>query len=112
MIAAAALRIVGADGQNCTMYFVFPADTVQMFNDSSTQRMGPVQIGSSAHLYNSRCAINVAGTSVTRSGTNLSLTVPLTFQAEFAGNKALWVQLTGTNGLYAGFQQMGIWTVP
>jgi hypothetical protein len=112
MIAAAVLRIVGADGQDCTMYFALPAGTVQMFNDSSTQWMGPVRFGSSAPLQNSRCAVSAAGISVVLSGTTLSLTVPITFQAQFAGNKTLSVQLTGTNGFYTSLRQMGVWLVP
>jgi hypothetical protein len=112
MIAAAALRIVGSDGQDCTLYYHFPAGTVQMFNDSDTQWSAPVQIGSASTVQNSRCVIGVAGTSVAISGNTLSMSVPVIFQPQFAGYRTLSVQLTGTNGLYTGFQQMGTWTVP
>ena len=112
MIAAAALLIAGSDGQDCTLYYVFPTSTVQMFNDSDTVWSNPVRVGSGNTLQNSRCSVNTAGTSISGSGTVLTLTVPVTFQQVFAGTRTLSVQLTGTNGLYTGLQQLGSWTVP
>ena len=111
MIAAAALLIAGSDGQDCTLYYVFPISTVQMFNDSDTVWSNPVRVGSGSTLQNSRCSVNTAGTSISGSGTVLTLTVPVTFQQVFAGTRTLSVQLTGTNGLYTGLQQLGSWNV-
>jgi hypothetical protein len=111
MIAGAALRIAGSDGQDCTLYNVFPISTVQMFNDSDTIWSSAARVGSGNTLQNSRCSVNTAGTSISGSGTVLTLIVPVTFQAVFSGARTLSVQLTGTNGLYTAFQQLGSWNV-
>jgi hypothetical protein len=111
MIAAAALVIVGGDYQDCTLYYVFPSSTVQMFNDSDTVWSSPVRLGTGSTLQNSRCSVNTDGTSISVSGTTLTLIVPVTFRPVFAGTRTLSVQLTGTNGLYTGMQQLGSWTV-
>jgi hypothetical protein len=83
-----------------------------MLNDNDTVWSSPAQVGSGNTLQNSRCSVNTAGTSISGSGTTLTLIVPVTFQPVFAGTRTVSVQLTGTNGLYTGMQQLGSWTVP
>ena len=111
MVAAAAIRIAGTDGQDCTLYYTFPSSTLLMLNDTSTVWMGPVATGSGNSLQNSRCAITVAGVSAVGSGTILTVTLPLNFRTAFAGARTISVQLTGTNALATGLQQLGTWTV-
>jgi hypothetical protein len=112
MIAAAAIRLAGADGQDCTLYYIFSASSAYMMNDNDTVWMGPVQMGSASPLQNSRCIVDTAGTSISSTGTTLTLNVPFTFRSQFAGTRSVSVQLTGTNGKYTGLVVMGSWTVP
>jgi hypothetical protein len=65
--------------------------------------------GSAANPY---CGINASGSSVSGTGTQLALTVSVTFQTPFAGTKNEYLYAQDNAGLYTGWQQMGTWTVP
>jgi hypothetical protein len=68
--------------------------------------------GSSNSASNSYCTINGSGSSVSGSGTQLVLTVSVTFQASFAGTKNEYLIGYDNSGLYTGWFQFGTWTVP
>jgi hypothetical protein len=53
----------------------------------------------------------LAAASVTTSGTNLTLNLPMTFSAGFAGAKNTYMYAGGSIA-NSGWQTMGTWTVP
>jgi hypothetical protein len=53
--------------------------------------------------------VNVGGATATGSGNNLTLSVPITFKAGFAGMKQIFMFGVGTTG-NSGWQIMGNWT--
>jgi hypothetical protein len=112
MVAAASIRFLGTDGQDCTFYYSQGGNSLYMFNDSDTVWQGPVTLGGSGALQNSRCVVSAAGVAAAGSGATLTFTLPIAFQSVLAGTRTVWVQLTGGNGLASSWQQMGSWVVP
>src|SRR5690348_12327606 len=47
-------------------------------------------IGTAGVLQNSQCTVDVGGSTAIPSGNNLTLSVPITFQAGFAGDRQTW----------------------
>jgi hypothetical protein len=66
---------------------------------------------SSGSAGNSYCTIYGSGSSVSGSGTQLALTVSVTFQTSFAGTKNEYLIGYDNQGLNTTWQQMGTWTV-
>jgi hypothetical protein len=96
---------------SCLLYLVRPSNTLYLYSDVSESWLAPVTLGSSASLGHSLCSINVASSSVTLSGDELVLTLPVTFTTLFSGQKNIYMY--GTNGtINSGWQTMGTWTVP
>jgi len=96
---------------SCLLYLVRPSNTLYLYSDVSESWLSPVTLGTSATLGHSLCSINVASSSVTLSGANLVLSLPVTFTAQFSGQKNTYMY--GTNGaINSGWQTMGTWTVP
>jgi uncharacterized repeat protein (TIGR01451 family) len=63
-------------------------------------------------LSNSQCSINAGTATVTTSGTNLTLNLPVTFTAAYAGAKGIDMYAAGSGAANSGWQLMGSWDVP
>ncbi|MBI1898179.1 MAG: hypothetical protein HYS04_16840, partial [Acidobacteria bacterium] len=61
---------------------------------------------------NSYCSISGNGASFSTSDTQLTVTVPVTFQASFSGVKNEYLTAYDQYGLHSEWQPMGAWTVP
>jgi hypothetical protein len=59
---------------------------------------------------NDQCALNGAGSSANLAGTNLTLTVSLTFQPSFAGNKTVYLYAADAT-TNTGFLAKGTWNI-
>jgi hypothetical protein len=61
----------------------------------------------------SRCSLDLPSVTVSGSGNNLTLTLPIQFASTFAGQKRVFLQAdtSGSNG-WSSSQQMGTWVVP
>jgi hypothetical protein len=71
---------------SCMAYYAnLPSNRLYLLNDAGTAFLGPVLLGSSNTLSNSQCSINAAGSSETASGSNLTLSLAVTFIANFTG---------------------------
>jgi len=66
----------------------------------------------SATIQNSQCAINGAGSSVTASGNILTLTLAITFKANFSGNKVFYMAAGDKAQQNSGWQALAVWGVP
>ena len=60
---------------------------------------------------NSQCTVGGAGSSVTATGNTLTLTLPITFNAGFAGNQVFFLAAR-SNSVSSGWQAVGSVTVP
>jgi hypothetical protein len=71
----------------------------------------PMALPSNGTLQNSQCAINGIGSSVSASGTTLTLTLAIGFNASFAGNQIIYMAAS-SNSQNSGWQPLGTWNVP
>jgi len=101
----------GAAADTCMLYYAKATNQLFFLNDAGTAWSSPVAPGTAVTLSNSQCAVNVAATSVTSSGTNLTLNLPVTFTAAYAGTKSTYMYAAGSSA-NSGWQTLGSWTVP
>jgi hypothetical protein len=69
-----------------------------------------VGIGSAGTAVGGKCSIDAGGVKVETNGTELAVTLPVTFTAAFKGAKKVWVVASGPSK-HSGWQQRGTWTV-
>ena len=67
--------------------------------------------GSSSTLANSQCTLGGSGSSVSLSGTTLTLNLAITFNSSFGGAKSIYMQAYTYEGLNTGMLARGSWTV-
>jgi hypothetical protein len=94
---------------SCTARYNQSAGTVSLLNDvGSGWQTGTLGTGT---LSNSQCTINLATSSVSASGNNLTLTLPISFTQGFRGAKRVYM-LGGTlGGTSTGWTLRGQWLV-
>jgi hypothetical protein len=108
--------LINADlnGNNaCYLGYVRTTNLLYLVNDSSPGLQPPITPNSgTGTAQNSQCILNGAGTTVSVSGADLTLTVNLAFKAAFSGPKVAYgAAQTGIGG-NTGWQARGVWTVP
>ena len=97
-----------SSANSCLLYYNQTSNQVLLLNDGATTWM-PMTVGTAGTLQNSQCSLNVGSVAITRSGNNLTVSVPMTFQAAYAGAKQVWMYAGGGAG-NSGWQQRGTWT--
>src|SRR5579884_443342 len=110
-IAGAGALINGSfNGQAaCWFYYDRASNQISLASDS-TANWSAITVGSGGVLKNSQCSI--AGVSVSAAASNLTVTVPITFQANFAGSKAVYMYVQDKEGQSNNYQNKGSWIVP
>jgi phage baseplate assembly protein gpV len=96
---------------SCMLYYARATNELYFLNNAGTTWSAPAAPGTAVTLSNSQCSINVAAASVTVSGTNLTLNLPMTFTAAYAGAKNTYMYAAGSSA-DSGWQALGSWTVP
>jgi hypothetical protein len=94
----------------CMAYHERATNRVYLINDAGTAWSSQV-LGSNTVLRNSYCAINLASSSVSISGSTLTLNLSMTFRSTFNGGKAIRMFANAAGGLSSGWQDRGSWTV-
>jgi hypothetical protein len=101
------------DGQKaCYLAYSRPANVLYLVNDPGTALLTGLTLGSEGSVANSQCAIAGAGSSAAGSGDTLTLTLAMTFQASFAGNKVVYLAARDVTHNNSGWQAWGTWGVP
>jgi sugar lactone lactonase YvrE len=72
----------------------------------------PIALPSSSTLENSQCTINGSGSSVTATGSTLTLNLAIAFSASFTGNQVFYVAARNNSSGNSGWQAVGSVTVP
>jgi len=102
------------DGRNaCYLAYSVPTSTLYLVDDGGHAGgpfAGSVPLGSSSVIQNSQCAVNLV--SAVGNGTTLTLTLSITFQAAFGGNKIAYVAARDQGGQNSNWQALGVWQVP
>ena len=100
-----------SSANSCIAYYARATNQIFLLNDAGTVWSSPAAPGAAVTLSNSQCSVNAAQASVTPSGTNLILNLPVTFAPLYAGTKSTYMFAAGSSA-NSGWQQMGSWIVP
>src|SRR6202034_750174 len=95
----------------CLVEYVRNTNLLYLYNDAGTGWLPPATLGSAGTLSNSQCSLYLATATVTTSGTNLTLNLPVTFTTAYAGVKTTFMYAWGSSAV-SGWRTMGSWTVP
>ncbi len=95
---------------SCLLYYSPSTNQINLLNDGGTAYTSAI-VGAATTLQNSQCSVNVATSSAAKSGNNLTLSLPITFQPGFAGAKSTYLFASDVSGTSTGWQQLGTWTV-
>jgi len=106
---ASSLNSAGDGVGTCSVKYNPASRSVSLLNDAGTTWVSAT-IGSGT-LSNSQCTVNLASSSVTTSGTNLTLTLAITFTQSFNGGKRTYMGATNLAGTTTGWVQRGTWLV-
>jgi hypothetical protein len=104
------LRIGASTVSACVIDYNAIANTVRLFDDAGVAG-SPAALGSGGTLTNTQCTLNLATSSATPAGNNLTLALDISFAAAFAGAQPLAVRAMSNAGLNTGFVNKGTWTV-
>jgi hypothetical protein len=89
---------------------VNPLKSVAVRKEDGSDWLPSVRIGSAGTAVNSKCSIDAGGVKVETKGTELAVTLPVTFAAAFTGAKRVWVVASGPRN-HSGWQERSTWTV-
>jgi hypothetical protein len=96
---------------SCMLFYNVAAKQIDLLNDTGTAWLSATA-GAATTLQNGQCSLNVAATTIALNGNTLTLTLPITFQASYAGVKNIYLYATDVSGTNSGWMQQGTWTVP
>ena len=85
-------------------------DSVKLLNDAGAVWLSAPR-GSATTLQNAQCSIAVSGVTKSAAGNVLTLNVPVTFSASYAGSKNIYLFAAGST-VNSGWQDRGDWTIP
>ena len=88
---------------------VNPLKSVAVRKEDGSDWLPSVRIGSAGTAVNSKCSIDAGGVKVETNGTELAVTLPVTFAAAFKGAKKVWVVASGPRN-HSGWQERSTWT--
>jgi hypothetical protein len=94
----------------CSVIYNRAQNSLALLMDSGAQPASTITPGSGSQL-NSQCTLSGSGSSVSITGTVLTLNLALAFQPAFGGNKNVYMQAVSPFGT-AAWQAEGVWTVP
>ena len=89
---------------------VNPLKSVAVRKEDGSDWLPSVPIGSAGTAANSKCSVDAGGVKVETKGTELAVTLPITFAATFKGAKRVWVVASGPRK-HSGWQERGTWTL-
>ncbi len=102
----------GSNSNSCWALYVRATNNLYLMNDAGTSWLGPMTPGSAGTLLNSQCTVNVASSSASGSGNNLTLNLATTFTSAFAGKQSTWMKADDNGGQTSGWQIPGTWSIP
>jgi len=106
----AMLRIGASTVSACVVDYNAITNTVRLFIDTGEAGL-PAVLGSAGTLSNSQCTLNLATSSATPAGNNLTLALDISFAAAFAGPQPIASRAMSLAGPNTGFVAKGTWTV-
>ena len=99
-----------ATGSSACWIDVKPLKSVSVRKEDGSDWLPSVPIGSADRAVNSKCSIDAGGVKVETTGSDLAVTLPVTFAATFKGEKKIWVVASGPRK-HSGWQERSTWNV-
>ena len=96
----------------CYIRYNRASNLLYLADNSGANWVGGFAPGSAGNASNSSCAINGGGSSFSAAGTQLAVTIAVTFQTAFSGVKNEYLNVYDNQGLNSTWRPMGTWTVP
>ena len=96
---------------SCLIYYAPETQRISLLNDAANQWMS-APIGLPGTLQNGQCAVNVGASSAVTAGTDLNLSLVMTFQPAFGGDKQVYLFAASTSGVTTGWTTAGAWSIP
>jgi hypothetical protein len=96
----------------CYMEYTRATNSLVLANDAGSGWVGSGILGAAGTLQNSKCTVNLATSSASSAGNNLTVNVAIAFQAAFSGAKNLYAAALDTLSSFSGWLTVGTWTVP
>lgn len=94
----------------CSFVYYPSRNTIHVFSDDGSVRVNPGAIvGQPGTVGNSQCTIDAAAASVSASGNQLALTLPVSFSSNFVGERYIYAYAANAVAR-SGWQKMGSWT--
>jgi hypothetical protein len=99
-------------GTNACWVYLDPVGKVLWLASNDTSSWQSAAVASTTTLENSQCSIAASGVSMSGSGTNLTVEIPITFTSTFAGTRNIYLNATNKSGTTSSYVQSGTWIVP
>jgi len=117
------LYMPGNDGGGknaCWVYYEPGTNTLWLRDDGQDRALGPLTPGGSpfgtaeerGSVENTQCALHAAGSLVSGSGTDLTVTYAISFKPAFAGQRSVFLYAQDLAWHGTGWQGRGVWSVP
>ena len=103
------------DGGNaCYIAFSQPQRVLYLVNNAGPDvgLSSPLTLGSSGSVSNSQCTIFSAGSSVSSTNTELTLTLNIAFSSTFSGNRVIYLAARSVTEQNSGWQPQGVSALP
>ncbi len=98
--------------QACYIAFVSPANLLYVVNNVGDGLSPGLTPGGAGTASNGQCSISGTGSSVTRVGNDLTLTLATTFSPSFAGDKVIYLAARDIAEANSGWRAFGVHRVP
>jgi hypothetical protein len=95
---------------SCLLNYDRASRQLYLLNDAASDWM-PGVLGIGTVLQNGQCSVALNRSSVSMSGTTLTLNVAMTFKSSFEGAKQVYLYAANASGSNSGWQDRGDWTV-
>jgi len=100
-------------GTNCP-YFYYKQNTNSLYlrNDANNAWLGPFAPGSSNIIENSYAKLDCAATTVSGSGTTMTVNWAVTIKPSFTGTKNTYLYVMDDCNVYVSYSKVGTWAIP
>jgi alpha-L-arabinofuranosidase len=111
LVSVYGLISTAVDSRNACYVIYYPASKyLYLISDNGQAAHGPIHPGSTGTVQNSQCGLAGNGLSVSEAGSNLTLSLALTFTNSFTGAKNIYMTARDTAGAWATWMSRGTWT--
>ena len=98
-------------GQSCLVRYDRASDSILLQNDAASGWTA-ARLGAAGTLGNTQCAVELGGSSVSLSGTTLTMSLRMQFSTQYGGPLTVYMFASNRSREITGWKPRGSWTVP